>query len=167
MTSKAEPMPTVVVSGEGDRLALEGALDIRTLAAATESLQRQVKQKKLRALDLRKLDELDTPGALLLRGLAGNGVELTGVRAEHQALLDLIGGLKLEPLPKPSEVPRWRQTVIDIGKGTDEAWHDMLDIITFVGRAASALGHAFVFAVCAVLLRHGALGFEIRKQRKV
>jgi len=144
MTSKSAPMPTVVVSGEGDRLALEGVLDIRTLAAATLSLQQRVKQKNLRTLDLRKLDELDTPGALLLRGLAGNGVELTGVRAEHQALIDLIGGLKLAPLPKPSEVPRWRQTVIDIGKGADDAWHDMLDVITFVGRAASALAHAFV-----------------------
>ena len=137
-------MPKVAVTGNGEQLALEGVLDVRTLGSATEALQRQVKQKKLRALDLGKLDELDTPGALLLWGLAGNGVELTGIRAEHKALLDLMAGLKLKPLPRPPAVPRWREFLIDIGKGADEAWHDMLDIITFVGRAASALGHAFV-----------------------
>ena len=143
-TSTTLSTPAFAVSGEGDRLALEGALDVRTLASATESLQRQVKQRKLRALDVDKLEELDTPGALLLLGLAGKGVELTGVRAEHRARRDLIGRLKLQPLPHPAAVPRWREWVIDIGKGADEAWHDMIDVITFVGRAASALGHAFL-----------------------
>jgi len=143
-TSAAMPIPTIVVSGEGDHLALEGVLDIRTLESATAALRRQAKQEKLHTLDLGKLLELDTPGALLLRGLVGKGVELTGVRAEHKALLELVGSLKLNPLPKAPAAPRWRQTVIDIGKGADDAWHDMLDIITFVGRAASALGHAFV-----------------------
>jgi phospholipid/cholesterol/gamma-HCH transport system permease protein len=143
-TSTAPSTPTVAVTGTGEQLALEGVLDVRTLASATESLQRQGKQKKLRTLDLGKLEELDTPGALLLWGLTGKGVELTGVRAEHRALLDLMGSLKLKPLPNPPAVPRWREWVIDIGKDTDEALRDMLDIITFVGRAASALRHAFL-----------------------
>ena len=67
-------LPTVALTGDGDQLALVGVLDIRTLAAATESLQRQLKGKAPRALDLRKLEELDTPGALLLCSLAGKGV---------------------------------------------------------------------------------------------
>jgi phospholipid/cholesterol/gamma-HCH transport system permease protein len=29
-----------------------------------------------------------------------------------------------------------------LGKLADEAWHDMIDVVTFVGRAASAVGHA-------------------------
>ena len=136
--------PGVAITGEGDRLALEGALDIRTLSAATASLEGRVKTKKPRTLDLAHLEELDTPGALLLCRLAGAGVELTGIRAEHKALLDLIGGLKLQALPKPRTVPRWREWVTDIGKGGDEAFHDTLDVITFVGRAASAIGHAFL-----------------------
>src|SRR5215471_20755738 len=90
--------PGVAITGDGDRLALEGALDIRTLCTATASLEGQVKKKKPHTLDLAKLEELDTPGALLLCKLAGAGVELTGARAEHKALLDLIGGLKLEAL---------------------------------------------------------------------
>src|SRR5207249_11703570 len=32
--------------------------------------------------------------------------------------------------------------VIELGKGADDAWHDTRDIITFVGRAASAVRHA-------------------------
>ncbi len=136
-------MQNVAVSGDRDRLALEGALDIHTLPAARKSLQ-QAKRRSARALDLAKLTTLDTPGALFLCGLADKGVELTGLRAEHQALLGLICGLELKPLPKPPTVPRWREIVTDLGKGADEALRDTLDIITFVGRVASAVGHALV-----------------------
>ena len=139
--ASAEPSPpTVVVSGDGDRLALAGALEIGTLAEARNSLQKWSKQGSSRSLDIAKLDSLDTPGALFLCGLRDKGVKLTGVRAEHRALLDLIGGLDLKPLPKIESVPRWRQIVIQLGKGAHDARHDALDIITFVGRAASWTG---------------------------
>ena len=85
------------------------------------------------------------------------GVELTGVRAEHQALLDLICGLDLKPLPKVESVPRWRQLVIQIGKGAHDARHDALDIITFVGRAASWTVNALIHPDClrpASISRH-------------
>ena len=131
---------------DGDRLALEGALDIRTLADARTALKQwlggRAQGHARAALDLGKLSGLDTPGALFLCGLGEKGVDVTSVRAEHQALLDLVCNLDLEPLPKPPTVPRWRQTIIDLGKGADEAWRDTLDVITFVGRAASAIGLA-------------------------
>jgi len=136
--------PTIAVSGNGDRLALEGVLDIHTLKEARTSLRHALKQRKTRALDLGKLSGLDTPGALFLCGLGDKGVAFTGVRAEHQALLDLVCGLELKPLLKPKPVPRWRQFVIQLGKGADVAWHDMLDVVTFIGRAASALSDALV-----------------------
>jgi len=88
-------------------------------------------------LDVAGLDSLDTPGALFLCGLRDKGVKLTGIRAEHKALLDLICGLDLKPLPKVQSVPRWRELIIQLGKGAHDARHDVLDIITFVGRAAS------------------------------
>ena len=138
--SPESPAPTVALRGDGDRLALAGILDIRTLAAAQQSL----KQHKPRALDVSNLESLDSPGALLLCGLRADGVELTGVRAEHKALLDLICGLDLKPLPKVPKVPRWREVIIGLGKGADDAWHDTLDIITFVGRAASGTLHALL-----------------------
>jgi phospholipid/cholesterol/gamma-HCH transport system permease protein len=86
-------------------------------------------------------------------------VKLTGIRAEHQALLDLICGLDLKPLPKVKSVPRWRQLVIQLGKGADNAWHDAIDIITFVGRAASWTVNALIHPDClrpASISRHVA-----------
>jgi len=147
MTTAHRPTPAdfppgVAVTGEGDRLALEGILDIRTLVAAEASLKHWLRQRKARALDIGKLSGIDTPGALFLCGLRAKGVELTGIRAEHKSLLELICGLELKPLATPVSVPRWRQLVIQLGKGADETWHDMLDLVTFVGRVASATGHA-------------------------
>lgn len=154
----AEPSPpTVVVSGDGDRLALTGALEIATLAEANILLKKWSKQGSSRALDIAKLDSLDTPGALFLCGLRDKGVELPGIRAEHQALLDLICGLDLKPLPKVETVSRWREIIIQIGKGARQARHDAIDIITFVGRTASWTGNALRHPSClrpAAITRH-------------
>ncbi len=132
---------TIAVSGEGDRLALEGVLDIHTLPEAQRSLRQALKRGKRAALDLANLSGLDTPGALFLCGLGDKGVELSGVRDEHQALLDLVCSLELKPLPKPKSDPRWRQLIVGLGRGAEEAWHDALDVITFIGRAADAVTH--------------------------
>ena len=140
--TQAQPPTAVEITGDGDRLALQGVLDIHTLAAAESSVKEKFKQQKSRTLNIGKLTGMDTPGALFLCGLREKGVELTGIRAEHKSLLELVCGLDLKPLPKPVTVPRWRQLVIELGKSADEAWHDMLDIITFIGRVASATAHA-------------------------
>jgi len=128
-------------------LAIEGALDIRTLAELERSLKQQRGHVR-GGLDLRKLSDLDTPGALLLCELRDKGVELTGIRTEHKALLDLVCGLELEPLPKVTAVPRWRELIIGLGKGAVDAWQDTLDVITFVGRAASVTAHALTHPSC-------------------
>jgi phospholipid/cholesterol/gamma-HCH transport system permease protein len=130
----------IKIAGDGDRLELEGVLDIHTLALAESAFGKSGS----RVLDLGKLSGLDTTGALFLCGLRKKMVELTGVRAEHKALLDLVCGLDLKPLPKPPAVSRWREIIIQIGKGGHEAWHDALDIITFVGMAASAIARALI-----------------------
>ncbi len=140
--------PSVVVSGNGDHLALAGALEIVTLTEAKSSLKQWSKPGAPRALDIAGLDSLDTPGALFLCGLRDKGVELTGIRAEHQVLLDLICGLDLKPLPKVESVPRWRQIIIRLGKGAHDARHEALDIVTFVGRAASWTVNALIHPHC-------------------
>ncbi len=134
--------PSFAIEARGDRLVATGALDIRSLADAEEVLLRSRSNRKGRALDLSRLDSLDTPGALLLRMLRNEDVELTGVRPEHKALIALVSGLDLEPLPQERTPPRWRELVVELGKGADEAWKDTLDVIAFVGRAASGVGHA-------------------------
>jgi phospholipid/cholesterol/gamma-HCH transport system permease protein len=134
--------PAIAIDGEGDHRTIAGTLDIRTLSEAEKTVARWPRKRKPRALDLSKLGGLDTPGALFLCGLRAQGVELTGIRAEHKALLDLLGGLELKPLEKPKPVSRGRQLIIDLGKAGEDAWHDTLDIITFVGKAASYTGRA-------------------------
>jgi phospholipid/cholesterol/gamma-HCH transport system permease protein len=134
----------IVVGKEGNRLALQGALDIRSLVEAKKSLADLLSERKSSALNLSDLSGLDTPGALFLCGLRDKGVELTGVRAEHKALLDLICGLDLKPLPKLESGSRIRQLVSQVGRGADVAWRDTLDVLTFVGRAASLIGYALI-----------------------
>jgi phospholipid/cholesterol/gamma-HCH transport system permease protein len=141
-TSSAPPTPAVAVIGDGERLALEGALDVHTLAAFRDSLSRRLASGQAKALDIGGLQALDTPGALFLCALGARGVALTGARPEHRALLDLIGGLPLQPLPVRERVARWRERVIALGRGAHEAGRDALELIGFVGRAASLLGHA-------------------------
>lgn len=142
--SSVSPSQAIAIDGDGTRVALTGALGVHTLPELEASLKRRQSKGKSRALDLSGLTELDTPGALFLCALHKDGVSLTGIRPEHQALLDLVGGLDLKPLPKPPHVPRWRQLVIELGKGADNAWRDTLDIVTFIGRAVSAIGRALV-----------------------
>ena len=157
--SAAPSGPAIVVSGDGDHRVLAGALEIVTLTDARKSLKQWSKQGPSRSLDVAGLDSLDTPGALLLCGLRDKGVKLTGIRAEHKALLELICGLDLKPLPKVAAASRWRQFVIQLGKGADDAWHDAIAIITFVGRATSWTVNALLHPDClrpASISRHVA-----------
>jgi len=162
--STESPAASVAVSGDGDRLALEGVLDIVTLAEVKASLQHWQKQRlgghQRRALDLRKLSRLDTPGALFLCGLSDKGVELTGVRAEHKALLDLVCGLDLKPLAKPKSTASWREGIIELGKGAHEARLDAAEIITFIGRSVSYVGRALTHLHA---LRPASISRQIRE----
>jgi phospholipid/cholesterol/gamma-HCH transport system permease protein len=148
---KASPGPSqsaaqsaIAFNDDDDRLVAVGALDIRTLDQARDALGPWLKKRKSHVLDLSKIESLDTPGALYLCELADKHVELAGVRAEHQQLLELLGGLERKPLLKPRKIPRWREIIIQIGRGTDSLLHDSLDLITFVGRSVSAIGYAIV-----------------------
>jgi phospholipid/cholesterol/gamma-HCH transport system permease protein len=125
-------------------MALDGVLDIHSLDLAKRGLGQWLRQRKSRALDLRKLSGLDTPGAMFLCELRDQHVELTGVSAEHQELLDLVCGLERKALPKPPAVPRWREFITQLGKSTDDLWHDTYDVIAFVGRSINALGRALI-----------------------
>jgi phospholipid/cholesterol/gamma-HCH transport system permease protein len=151
------PQPALVLGGEGDSLALAGALEISTLVDAANSLKGWSQHGPSRQLDIARLDSLDTSGALFLCGLRDKGVGLIGVRAEHRALLDLIYGLELKPIPKVKIAPRWRQLVVQLGKGAHDARHEVIEIIRFVGRAASWTVSALLHPHClrpASISRH-------------
>ncbi|WP_082565650.1 ABC transporter permease [Duganella sp. Root1480D1] len=129
--------PTIVVSGEGDKHAMSGSLVIATLTTARNSLKSWPQHGTDSTLDVSGITQLDTPGALFLSALRHLGVALTGVRSEHQTLFDLIDSLELKPLPAVAPVPRWRQMVTALGKSAHDARHEVLSLITFIGRVAS------------------------------
>jgi len=148
---------TIALTGDGDQLALTGDLDIGTLIEAKALLKKWSKPGAGRALDLSGVGDMDTPGAMFLCGLNKHGVELTGIHADHRALLDLLNGLDLEPLPPVPSVPRWREIVIQIGKAAHDARHEAADLITFVGRTASWTVDALLHPSClrpAAISRH-------------
>jgi phospholipid/cholesterol/gamma-HCH transport system permease protein len=142
--SEKPPEFAVVVHGEGDKLSLDGILDIHSLDQAKAALGQWLKPRKSRALDLGKLSGLDTSGALFLCELRDRKVELTGVSAEHEQLLALICGLERKPLPTPKTIPRWREIIIEIGKGADAFGRDAYDVLVFVARALNAVIHALL-----------------------
>ena len=125
-------------------MTLDGALDIRTIAEAQRTLSNWPGRHRHAVLDVGKLSDLDTPGALFLCGLRNQGVAVTGAQAEHKALLDLIGGLSFQPIPRLKPGSAWHQLVIRLGKGVHDAWHDTLDVIAMVGQTASLIGYAFI-----------------------
>jgi len=148
------------LTGDGDRRSLSGELDIRTLDAEQRALAQWFAQRKPRGLDLRGLKGLDTPGALLLCELRDQGIDLTGVRAEHKALLELIGGLSLEPLPETPAVPRWRQLIINLGRAVHDTGSEAYALIAFVGRAVSLVGSTLLHPT---LLRPASISRHIRE----
>ncbi|CAN5195614.1 MlaE family lipid ABC transporter permease subunit [soil metagenome] len=169
VTSIDEPMPRAVpkplsnkliVHGEGDRRSLNGALDVLSLDAARTALGGWLKSGKSRQLDLSQLSGLDTPGALFLAELQDLKVKLTGASKAHKELLDLVHGLERKPLPKAPAVPRWREVVTQIGRGTDQAWRDSLDVITFVGRTLTSLAHV---AIHPSQLRTASISRQVRE----
>ena len=95
-------------------------------------------------LDISGLTSLDTPGALFLCDLRDKRFTLSGIRKEHQALLDLVCGLDLKPPPVLPRISRWRHVVVQIGKGSQAGRRDLLDIIDFIGRAASWTLRGFI-----------------------
>ncbi len=141
MTQAASlPGPPLAVRGEGGRIALAGALDIRTLADARKAFAR----REASAVDLAGLERLDTPGALFLRGLRARGVALDGIREEHAALLDLVEGLDLRPLPAPKRVPRGREIVMRLGRAVEDVARDLVALVAFIGQGFEAIMASFV-----------------------
>lgn len=142
-SSKAAP-GMVVVEDDGGRITLDGVLNIRTLDEVRASLGVWVKKRKPHVLDLGKLDGLDTSGALFLCELRDKHVELAGISAEHEQLLEMIFALDRKPLVKPESMPRWRQFIVQLGKGVDDIGRDTYDVVVFVARGVNALLYALI-----------------------
>jgi phospholipid/cholesterol/gamma-HCH transport system permease protein len=150
--------PALAIDGDGDRLALGGPLGLSTLHQARATLEQWSRRRTAQVLDVSKLSGLDTPGAMFLCELRDKHVELVGVQPGHKALLELIGGLQRKPLIKAQPMPRWRQLVIQVGRGANNFGRDSIEIVNFVGRAVSALGNALLHPS---VLRPAAVSHQI------
>ena len=117
-----------------------------------------LKPGKSRRLDLGKLSGLDTTGALFLCDLRDRKVELTNASDEHSQFLELIGGLERKPLPTVKKMPRWREMIVELGKGVDAVGHEAYDVIVFIARALNALLRALLHPS---LLRPAAISKQI------
>ena len=139
--SASPSVPALAIDGDAGHLRIEGELRIPTLEQARQSLAQWLKQGHTGTLDLARLQGLDTPGALLLCELRHKGIGFTGVRPDHAALLELVCGLDLKPLPALRKPARWRQLVMQLGKGAEDAWRATVDLLTFMGRISSVARH--------------------------
>jgi phospholipid/cholesterol/gamma-HCH transport system permease protein len=142
--SRATDLAAIAIEAHGARVAITGTLGVRTVPELEDALARQPQAEPLRTLELGALSELDTSGALYLSALRAHGVSLSGLRPEHRAMLELIDGLDLAPLPKSRPRARWRHLLVVTGKEFDAAWRDAYDILVFIARAANAIGRALV-----------------------
>lgn len=143
-TSSKTVQRLIVVKDDGGQIALDGVLDIHTLDEISGSLEVLVNKSKPQVLDLSKLDGLDTSGALFLCELRDKHVKLTGISTEHEQLLELICALDRKPLSKPDSIPRWRELIIQLGKGVNDIGRDVYDVIVFVARGVNALFYALL-----------------------
>lgn len=148
----------LVIDGDGDQRAVSGVLDLRSIELARKSLEVWLKPGKSGKLDLAKLSGLDTTGALFLCELRDSKVQLTHVSAEHSQFLELIGGLERKPLPAPKKLPRWREMIVELGKGVEGVGHEAHDVIVFIARALNALVRSLLHPS---LLRPAAISKQI------
>ncbi len=129
--------PAVIVSGEGDRLALAGELDIATLAGARQALKKWSKPGTSRSLDVAGLDRLDTPGALFLCGLVDKGVSSPAFAPSTGRCSISSAGSTSSRCRRWIPFPGGANSSSSSGKGAHDARHEAHDVITFVGRAGS------------------------------
>jgi phospholipid/cholesterol/gamma-HCH transport system permease protein len=146
MTRKppAPALRTLAISGDVGLMSLEGVLDIRTLMQAEQALHPPPGGKSPAKIDVSGLSSVDTSGALLLCRLRDEGVQLTGIGAAHKTLLELVGGLKHQPIPEKKAAPRWHDLIARLGRAADNTWREAAAVTTFIGRTAGALGQAVI-----------------------
>jgi phospholipid/cholesterol/gamma-HCH transport system permease protein len=122
------------------RAELSGALTIASLPEAEPALQR-LRKGKVQALDIGKLEVLDTAGALILCDIAKE-IPIAGASEAHRALLELVARLHVKTIPPEKKLPPFEQGVTTIGKNTVELKQEAYRLLVFIGQSAIALAEA-------------------------
>lgn len=142
-TSSAPPVPPATIRWEADRGFCTGDWTLAGLETFDQQYA-EIRWPPAGQLDGAAIHALDTTGALYLltllaeREQAGQPLQLTGLRTEHQELLDLVrerqtaAGEPPPPEPAQSRLER-------LGRATMARIEQSLAFIAFIGEATLAL----------------------------
>lgn len=129
-------------------LHLEGWFDGNTIGSIWHRTHHDISHRKFSrlTLDARNVAYCDGAGIAFIASLQQlamhrkAAVELTGLKPDFQALLNLLDPSALSaasiPKPEPSHLP------VEVGKAAHQLWRDMAALVGFVGELAAALAHA-------------------------
>ncbi len=129
-------------------LRLEGWFDANTIGSIWHSTHREISRQKFSrlTLDAQNISYCDGAGIAFIASLQQlamhrkAAVELTGLKPDFQALLNLLDPSALSasslPQPEPSHLPE------EVGRAAYQLWRDMAALVGFVGELAAALAHA-------------------------
>jgi phospholipid/cholesterol/gamma-HCH transport system permease protein len=150
-TVSGEPALEGVIQGERLALAASGTWT----ADYADSLERMVEAESSKparsvALDLAKVERLDTFGAWLmerlLRSFSARGCEtsLVGVAENYRDLIGELQQVGRAPAPAPTRRPALVNVLEDIGRTVAAVVDDSLRLLQMVGAIATAFGRVIV-----------------------
>jgi len=127
---------------KGKRIVLTGALTIAHVQQAAHQLRAMHTQHgDWQAVDISKLEALDTAGALVLCDI-GRDVPIAGASDTQRALLELVSALPIA-IPKTKRpLPPARRIVVGTGRYMVELAAESRRVVTFMGKSVLALAHA-------------------------
>jgi len=138
-------------SVEGDRLSLVGAghwiaIHAHGLEARIHALDRRYPAVKHVAIDMRKVERLDTFGAWLLERLVrlfaarGCDTDITGLKDDYRALMDNLHDVKLENAPPHVRGQSLVYAFGSIGENISAVGQSLAAMVNMLGAVAVAFG---------------------------
>ncbi len=128
------------------KLTLLGALDLYHAQAAKKLLKKAVRGQQAVALDVSKLDRLDTVGALLLQQFEEKrAIRIENMKPEHEGLFKLVAKADIAPPPREKKTNALVAAVEGVGKKTYFSVRGGHDIVAFFGQACVVMLKALPF----------------------
>ena len=140
-----EPQFTFERDADGaTRLVLEGSLIIATIGPLERALERAMDDgsQPLSAINLEKVDHIDTGGAWLVRRLAREqGAEINAASDRAQRLLRALDGASKYAETPPAREPVWEKVPLALGYQVFEARSGVAGVVAALGRIVIGFGN--------------------------
>jgi phospholipid/cholesterol/gamma-HCH transport system permease protein len=141
--SSATAGDRIELSARGSWTAVHAA-ELEALVAATPDAARGAL-----TVDMQRIDRLDTFGAWILEQLsrkwaaAGAVVKIVGLPENYQGLLDKVHTLGGTPAVAAAEPRAWSAGLEWLGRATERAWQELVQLVGMLGELTVAFGRAF------------------------